>query len=246
MRIECCVDSVHAAQLAMRNADRLEVCSRLTQGGYTPGLELLDAVLELCEFFPACNVFAMVRPWCGGKEDFVYASGEERDALNRDLDAMVSRPVHGIVVGALIRDGNGLLDVDTDTIGRICRVADGKNIAALTFHRAFDDIDADRIKSIEKLGGFGLITRILTSGGRGLKSQVTDDGNLEEISRYRQVAGERGISILPGSGIGPENAAQVVRWTGCREIHGSFGAGTLVMAVRASLREVCKQVTATR
>lgn len=240
VKIECCIDCIEAAEVAMRGgADRLEVCSCLSQGGYTPGLELLDAVLELQEGqYTACRVFSMVRPWIDGKLDFQYVTGEERDAFDRDLDAVTSRPVHGIVVGALVRGSNGLLDVDRETIGRVCAFAGQRNIAAVTFHRAFDDIESNRLESIDVLGGFGLIGRILTSGGLGLESRVTEDGNVHAISKYRQVASERGISILPGSGILPENVADVVRWTGCREVHGSFGGGTLVRAVRASLQEM--------
>ncbi len=127
VRIECCVDSIQAAELALDGgADRLEVCSRLSQGGYTPGCELLGAVLKLQKRgYPGCQVFAMVRPWC----------------------------------------------------------------------------------------------------------------DVEEIVRYQVVASERGISMLPGSGILPENAVGVVRGTGCREVHRSFGGGSLVAAVRGKLNK---------
>ena len=237
VRVECCVDSIEAAQLALRGgAHRLEVCSCLSHGGYTPERELLGAVLELQKrCYPACKVFAMVRPWCAGKQDFAYATGEEQDALSRDLDAVTSMSVHGIVMGALVRGIDGLLDVDTETVVWICRVAGQKHVAEATFHRAFDDIDANRLKSIDMLGSFDLITRILTSGGRGLKSRVVDDGNLNEIFKYQMVARRR-LGIVPGSGILPENVADVVRWTGCREVHGSFGGGALVSAVRARLQ----------
>jgi copper homeostasis protein len=239
VRIECCVDSIQAAELALDGgADRLEVCSRLSQGGYTPGCELLGAVLKLQKRgYPGCQVFAMVRPWCDGKHDFSYRTRGEQDALSRDLDAVTSMSVHGIVIGALVRGLDGLLDVDRETVGRMCRVAAMRNVPEATFHRAFDDIDADRLASIDMLGRFGFITRILTSGGRGLKSRVVDDGNVEEIVRYQVVASERGISMLPGSGILPENVVGVVRGTGCREVHGSFGGGSLVAAVRGKLNK---------
>lgn len=238
--VEVCTDSVDASARAMEHgAGRLEVCSRLAHGGYTPDMEVLDAVLELrAARYPSCRVFAMVRPWLKGKDNFEYSTAKERKALFDDLDAVASRGVDGVVVGALYRDKNGFLSVDNQLMTGLCLVADRRNIGDVTFHRAFDEIHGDRDDAIHMLGRCGTITRILTSGGKGQASRVVDGHNMENIFRYQLTAAPVGITILPGSGLDPENVAETVKWTGCREVHGSFGGGALVGEVVRVLEEV--------
>lgn len=238
--VEVCTDSLDASTRALQHgAGRLEVCSRLAQGGYTPDKEVLEAVLKLrAARYPSCRVFAMVRPWLNGKRNFEYATANERKALFDDLDAVISTGVDGIVVGALYRDRNGFLSVDNQLMTGLCLVADRGNIGDVTFHRAFDEIHGDRDDAIHTLGRYGTVTRILTSGGKGQASRVVDGHNVENIFRYHLTAAAVGITILPGSGIDPENVADTVKWTKCREVHGSFGGGRLVGDVVRVLKEV--------
>ena len=235
--VECCVDSLEKAEVALRGgADRLEVCSRLDAGGYTPTESVLGAITELREQrYPDRRVFAMVRPWLDGKTDFLYEEREERDALFKDLDAVLSKGgVDGLVVGAL-RSADGTVGIDHDLINDICTKAVLNGVEDVTFHRAFDDADdadGNRRSLIDELTGTA-VTRILTSGGAGQTAKVTDGTNLATLRSYRAHAAqlERPITVMPGSGLTVENLLSVVDATGAAEVHGSFEGGSAVEAV---------------
>jgi len=233
--VECCVDSLEKAEAALRGgADRLEVCSRLDAGGYTPTESVLDCITELREQrYPDRRVFAMVRPWLGGKTDFLYEKREERDTLLKDLDAVLSKgAIDGVVVGAL-RSADGTVGMDHDLINDICRRAVLKGVEDVTFHRAFDDTDTGNRQSLIDELTSTAITRILSSGGAGQTAKVTHGTNLATLRSYRAHAAQlkRSITIMPGSGLTVENVLAVLDATGATELHGSFKGGSDVEAV---------------
>jgi copper homeostasis protein len=80
-----------------------------------------------------------------------------------------------------------------------------------TFHRAFD-MACDLFRAIEDVCAAGA-DRILTSGGEQTALQgVETIANLVENARGR-------IIVMPGSGINPDNACDIVKRTGARELH---------------------------
>src|SRR5215212_7174721 len=92
--LESVVESVAGARAAEQaGAARLELCSRLVDGGVTPAAGLVTAVLERVSI----PVFVMIRPRPG---DFVYSDTEIADALH-DVTAVRRRGAHGIVTGVL-------------------------------------------------------------------------------------------------------------------------------------------------
>jgi copper homeostasis protein CutC len=128
--VEACVDAIDAALEAERGgANRIELCGELLQGGVTPSAGLIGAVWERVDI----PVFVLIRPRTG---DFLY-SPEEVDVMLRDIALARSLDADGIVIGALTAAG----DVDVRTVHQL---VDAAGSMLVTFHRAFDFVDAHR------------------------------------------------------------------------------------------------------
>lgn len=189
------IDSVYAASEG--GADRMELCSALTEGGLTPTYGLLREALKV----DGLKVNVLLRHRNG---DFIY-SPREMDVMLDDVTMIREAGANAIVFGALKPDGT----VDAEACGRVIEKSpDMKH----TFHRAFDlcrdPFEAARI--IESLG----FDRILTSGMAASALEGAD------MLRELQKAFPRLIFIAAG-GITPANAAEIVSRTGVGEIHAS-------------------------
>jgi copper homeostasis protein len=122
----------------------------------------------------------------------------------------VTAGARGLVFGYL--DPAGELDPEALTI---VRAAAGPGVG-LTFHRAFDRL-ADPPGALAALAGHG-VERVLTSGGKS----TAREGQAALRTLVPLVA-RRGLTIMAGGGLTPENVADLVAATGVREVH--FGAG---------------------
>jgi copper homeostasis protein len=197
--LEVCVETVADAVAAERGgADRLELCSALDLGGLTPSL---GAFLEIRDTVKL-PVVVMIRPRPG---DFVYDESELA-VMARDISAYLPYSPHGFVFGPLNPDGrvNG-------AAGRLRELC-GEREAV--FHRAFDRTP-DPIEAVEELVR-RRFTRLLTSG----KADVAVQG-VKEIAAVVDHAGGR-VEVLPCGRIRAENAAAVLEFTRCTQLHGSF------------------------
>jgi copper homeostasis protein len=83
--------------------------------------------------------------------------------------------------------------------------------AESVFHRAID-FTGDPRTAIDQLADLGC-TRVLTSGGAS--SAALGASN---IADYQRMAGER-IQIMPGGGVNAANVADLLRLTGCSQVH---------------------------
>ncbi len=190
------LDSVQAA--ATGGATRIELCSALSEGGVTPSLGLLTEALCVS----GLQVHVLIRPRGG---DFLYTPAEVA-CMEADVKAAARAGAHGVVIGALLPDGT----IDTDTCRRLIASADGQNV---TFHRAFD-LCRNPEEALETIISLGC-NRLLTSG--------CAPSAREGIPMLRKLicqAGDR-LTIMPGGGIAPDNAALIMRETGCSELHAS-------------------------
>lgn len=192
--------SLEGAQAAAEGgADRLELNRDLDRDGLTPSLGLFGAVSSAVPL-PA---IVMIRPH---DEGYVYARREWHRCRD-DVDRFLAAGARGIAIGALTSSSL----VDVERIGAVVRQAEGREVV---FHRAFDEIE-DQADALERLIDGG-VRRVLTSGGA-----PTAVEGIEAIRALVERAGHR-IEVLPGAGLSPDNVADLVRRTGCGQVHGTF------------------------
>ena len=226
--LEVCCGSPESVDAAVAGgARRIELCADLEADGLTPPVEWLR---EARRNYPSLIIHVLVRPRAG---DFVY-SPDEIDTMASQIEAALEAGADGIVIGCLTASD----DVDLPAMERLVSVVDTWNLAAellhsdlchaandshffpgparrvtITFHRAFD-VCRRPFEALEQIIGLGC-DRILTSG-----QESTALAGAELLRELRKRAAGR-IIILPGGGVTPENAAQILALTGCTEIHAS-------------------------
>ena len=199
--LEVCCGNLESVDAAVAGgARRIELCADLELDGLTPPMAWLRAVKER---YPDLTVHVLIRPREG---DFVY-SPEEAELMALQIEAALTFGADGIVIGCLTPDD----EVDLPLTEALVSLIDHR--ASITFHRAFDRC-RHPFKALEQIIGLGC-DRILTSG----QAPTVEEG-ADRLRRLRRRAQGR-IIILPGGGVTPENAARLLAFTGCTEIHAS-------------------------
>lgn len=201
--LEVIATTVADARLAAQaGANRLELITAMGEGGLTPSLGLIEAVVAAVEI----PVNVIVRPH---SRSFVY-DRDDYAVMLRDVRAVRATGANGIVIGMLNDEG----EIDREGLARAIDAADGLDI---TFHRAFDEA-RDLQKSLEVLLGFAAVTSVLTSGG---KSSVLDAENtIREL--LRQASGSH-CTVLAGAGLTVDAINGFVSRTQVEAVH--FGSG---------------------
>jgi copper homeostasis protein len=228
--LEVCVDTAEGlAQAVSGGADRIELCAALAVGGLTPSAGLI-------ELAAGCGVpvVAMIRPRAG---DFVWSETEVA-MMEAEIAAVRAAGLAGVVLGASLPDGR----LDVPVLRRLVGAARGNagdrflernRIGAfegsgpefwktpgafeLVLHRCID-LAPDMGVALEEAVGLGF-HRILTSGG-----ETTAEAGIARIAALVVQAAGR-ITVMPGSGIGPANAARL-KGLGIAEIHASCSVAT--------------------
>lgn len=197
--LEICAGDLDSVRAAVEGgATRIELCSALSEGGVTPSLGLIEESRRV----EGLQIHVLIRPRGG---DFLYTHAEV-ECMARDVETAVRAGADGVVIGALLPDGS----IDTDTCRRLIERAEGRNV---TFHRAFD-VCRDPESALETIINLGC-NRLLTSG-----CQPTAREGIPMLRQLVKQAGDR-LTILPGGGVAPDNAALIMHETGCRELHAS-------------------------
>ena len=157
--LEICAGSYDSALAALKGgADRVELCSALGEGGLTPSLGLVRAVVAL----PGLRKHVLIRPRGG---DFLYSEEE--------LQIMVD----DVVLGALTADGN----IDICAMKHLMQAAGDMDV---TFHRAFD-LCRNPDEALEQIIDLGC-SRLLTSGQASSAAEGIDLlSHLVELSAGR-------------------------------------------------------------
>jgi copper homeostasis protein len=196
--LEVCVDSPAGLEAAVAGgADRIELCSALALSGLTPSPGLMGLAAKA-----PLPVYAMIRPRPG---DFVYGL-LELDAMRRDIDAVRSAGLAGVVLAA--SRASGVLDEDV-----LATLIDHAAGLGATLHRAFD-LAPDLGEALEIAVRLGF-ERVLTSGGaRAAPEGAAQIGDLVVQAKGR-------IGIMAGAGLNAGNVTEIVRSTGVQEVHAS-------------------------
>lgn len=197
--IEICANSFASALAAQAGgAVRVELCDNMAEGGTTPSY----AQIKLCKERLNIAVWPIIRPRGG---DFIY-SDAEFELMKEDLKMCRELGCDGAVTGILLANG----EVDRQRCEELIRIA---HPMPLAFHRAFD-MCRDLYKSMEEIIDMGFV-RILSSG-----SYNSAEKGIDVLSGLIKQAGKR-ISIMPGSGINPQNLFFIREKTGAETFHSS-------------------------
>jgi copper homeostasis protein len=200
--LEVCADSIQGALIAQSaGARRIEFCSNLPEGGVTPS----PAQIEVARKMLNSKLYVLVRPRGG---DFLY-DDTEFEIIKSDIRFCGKTGCDGIVTGLL--DTNGT--IDRKRTGELVGIAH-RYAMGVTFHRAFDR-SRDLFLALEDAIDLGC-ERILTSGGCNTA--------LEGANVIRQLIekADNRIVVMPGCGVTPQNAGELIRKTGLKELHGTF------------------------
>ena len=195
--IEICVDSPEGV-IAARDgqADRVELCDNLFEGGTTPS----TGSIKMARRVGGIKLHVIIRPRGG---DFLY-SDVEFETMRMDVESARTSRVDGIVIGVLTADGN----IDKERTTELVTLARPMSV---TFHRAFD-VCRDPLAALEELIEIG-VDRVLTSG------QKADAlSGSETIKKLVEAAGDR-IVVMACGGIDETNAREVAEQTGASEFH---------------------------
>ena len=201
INLEVCANSITSAIAAQHGgAFRIELCDNLNEGGTTASAGQILMARKLLNI----KVYVLIRPRGG---DFLY-NDTEFETMLADVDLCSQSGCHGVVTGILNHDGT----VDKIRNAQIVKIAKKAGMG-LTFHRAFD-MCADQFQALEDIIELGF-ERILTSGGRSTAME-----GASVIAHLVEKAAGR-IAIMPGGGIDEHNVADLVHYTGVKEIHAS-------------------------
>ena len=204
--LEVIATTVADARLAAQaGANRIELVTAMGEGGLTPSIGLIEAVVAAA----GIPVNVIVRPH---SRSFVF-DADDYAVMLRDVRAIAAAGANGVVIGMLTADG----EIDRDGLARAIDAADG---LAITFHRAFDET-RDLHKAFDVLLGFDAIGNVLTSGGKPSVLQA------EETIRalVRQASGSH-CTVLAGAGLTVDAVAGFVHATQVEVVH--FGSGVRV------------------
>ena len=201
IQIEICIGNLDDCLIASKYPiDRIELNSALELGGLSASLETLKALRKGSDK----KIYCMVRPRGG---DFNYTDNEFKVML-KDAESMLNNGADGIVFGFLNEDKT----INIERTIKMSELIHKYNCEAI-FHKAFDEISDLNLACKQLIDC--KIDRILTSG----KAIYPDI--LEGCERIKLLNDEYkdSIQFLPGGGVRVDNIVDVLKVSGCNQIH---------------------------
>ena len=204
--LEVCVECLDGVRVAAEaGADRIEFSERLDVGGVTPAIELLRESVHICRAADV-PVVALIRCRPG---NFLFDDSELGQMLE-EIEQAIEVGCAGVAVGSSV-PGHDLHWAFFESVANQCANLSGFE---LVVHRVFDTVP-EPMYAIPRLIDLGY-RRILTSGGAEHAVQ-----SLEQLRRWQEAFGDR-MEFLPAGGVTSSNARQILRSTGCKQLHGSL------------------------
>jgi copper homeostasis protein len=212
--IEICSFSFEGCYNAyIGGADRIELCSSPQEGGTTPSYGLVKHVKNNLDI----ALTPIVRPRAG---NFVYTT-DEIITMQNDIELFKDLGCEGVSFGVLTTDGK----IDLKAMKDLIHIAKPMDITCI---RAIDLV-SDVFRSLDELIDIGC-DRVLTSG---LANKA--ENALPLLKRMVDYVNDK-ISIMPGSGINPDNIMNILHHTGAKEIHASLRKERKETARKSELR----------
>jgi copper homeostasis protein len=200
IQFELCAETMQACLVARDGgADRIELCSALSEGGLTPSHALIREAVRKSHL----PVYPILRPRGG---NFVYTDSEF-DLMAGDLRNSLQLGVSGFVIGLLTEAGS----IDLERTKRLVALAGPLEV---TFHRAFD-CAKDLPQALEDVISTGC-ERLLSSGG----APNVLEGAAMLAHLVAQSAGRLRVAV--GGGLRLQSAGAVARTTRATAFHGSM------------------------
>lgn len=202
-----------ALMIAEGGADRIELVSSLSEGGLTPGYDVMRQVISAVNI----PVNVMIRPHSAS---FIY-SEVDLLCMIEGIEQAKACSANGVVFGMLTADE----EVDLPSLERLLKYCGELEV---TFHRAIDD--AADILAATRLVAATPIRRVLSSGGSGESGGLgagTNPGrateNLATLCQMQAILSVRGKALLVGGGVNQQNCRSILESTGARELHVGTG-----------------------
>lgn len=198
MILEICVDNLESFNTAVASgADRIELCSALSEGGLTPSYGFMEVALR-----SSVPTFMMVRPrGC----DFLYSS-DEIEMMLRDIYHIKQLNALGVVFGALDENAN----LNMDAMKALVKASGNMK---MTLHRAIDQ-SQDAFETLDAIMSLGM-HRVLTTGQ---KNNVVE--GTQTLAKMKKFVGNK-LAIMAGGGVKADTIENVIQQTRVDEIHAS-------------------------
>ena len=195
---EACVETKKEIDSAYeKKAERIELCSHLDKGGYTP----TNALVKYSLSKPNNNVVIMIRRKC---DNYVTNKIDMKKLIN-DIKKYRNTKINGFVFGLLTKDNK----VDVDNMKELMKHVGDKYVV---FHMAFDLIK-NKKQAIIQLSEIG-VKRILTKGGTDIAIN-----NIKSLNKLKELARNK-IELVVGGKVSDDNYLQIHKLTKINQFHG--------------------------
>ena len=208
-RLEIPVDGPRDAAIALRYADRIEICRDLDREGLTPSPELVATVriaieesggddLKVTPMPPTLVVLHQETPplpdVVGADHSIFVPLPDEAKRLVGDLPRFADAGASSVVIGFLGSDGL----LDEPSIQRVVVAAESVGMS-VAFHRAFDLVP-DPTDAVIRLRNLG-VRRTLASGVPGFDPEVIDFQRRRDRLEAALQAGGKEFEIVLCGGV---------------------------------------------